>query len=177
MIFKINSLPLYFILLLLLCSGISSMYVMRNSHEGNLVHIFEQKMPKVNSDNKVSDIKYDYTYVEYPDSVTFLSYITLPQSETPISISFQNNEIEYSQDSELIFVQPKGNKFQYRLKIVLPFQIWKNIYEDPTPFKIQYLFDRKGQTVEYIFGYKGKKWESNRQKILEIINIIELNKK
>ena len=153
------------------------MYVMRNSHEGNLVHIFEQTMPKVNSNNKVSDIKYDYTYIEHPDSVTFLSYITLPQSETPISISFQNNEIEYSQDSELVFVQPKGNKFQYRLKIVLPFQIWKNLYEDPTPFRIQYLFDRKGQTVEYIFGYKSKKWESHRQKILEIITIIELNKK
>lgn len=174
---KIQSIPLYLLLLALLCSGISSMYVMRNSHEGNLVYIFEQKMPKVNTDNKITDIKYDYTYVENPDSVTFLSYITLPQSENPVSISFQNNEIEYSQKTELIFVQPKGNKFQYRLKISLPFNIWKSLYEDPIPFRIQYSFDRNGQFVDYVFGYKGKKWESNRQKILEIINIIELNKK
>ena len=174
---KIKSIPIYILLLALLCSGISSMYVMRNSHQGNLVHIFEQKMPKETSNNKVSDIKYDYTYVEEPDSVTFLSYITLQQSETPISISFQNNELEYNQKAELIFVQPKGKKFQYRLKITIPFKIWKSFYDNVQPFQIKYNFESKGEMVDYIFGYKGKKWESNRQKILEIINIIELNKK
>lgn len=153
------------------------MYVMRNSHQGNLVHIFEQKMPKETNDYKISDIKYDYTYVENPDSVTFLSYITLPQSETPISISFQNKEIEYSQKPELIFVQPKGKKFKYRLKIVIPFNIWKILYENSDPFYIKYSFERTEEKFDYVFGYKGKKWESHRQKILEIINIIELNKK
>ena len=148
---KIQSIPLYLLLLALLCSGISSMYVMRNSHEGNLVYIFEQKMPKQLSDCKISDIKYDYTYVENQDSVSFLSYITLPQSETPHSITFQNNEIEYKQDVELIFVQPKGKNFQYRLKIVLPFKIWKSLYENPVPFKVKYSFDRNGQAVDYIF--------------------------
>lgn len=153
------------------------MYVMRKSHEGNLVHIFEQKMPAVDSNSKVKYIKYDYTYVEKPDSVSYLSTITLPQCETPISISFQNKELEYHQNSEKVFVEPKGNKFKYRLKIVLPFNIWEKLYESNNPFNIKYSFERQGEVVEYIFGYKGNNWEKNKNKILEIINIIRLNKK
>ena len=174
---KVKQFPLYLLFFALLCSGISNMYVMRNSHQGNLIYIFEQKMPRETSNQKVSDIKYDYTYVENPDSVTFLSFITLPQSETPVSISFQNNDHEYNQEPELIFVQPKGKKFQYRLKISMPYNVWKSLYENSMPFIIKYTFNSKGKIEEYSFGYKGKKWASNRQKILEIINIIELNKK
>lgn len=174
---KLLSISLILLFGILFCSGISNMYIMRNSHEGKLIHVFEQKMPNEKSDSKIPDIKYDYTYIENQDSVSFLSYITLSQSEIPNSITFQNNEIDYKQDVELIFVRPKGKNFQYRLKIKFPFKIWKSLYEDPIPFKIIYSFNRNGQIVDYNFRYGSKKWDRNRKKILEIINIIIMNKK
>lgn len=175
--FKIIYFILFCLVSVIFCAGINNRYVMRNSHQGTLVHIFEQKMPKEQPNKVSSDIKYDYTYLEESDSVTFLSYISLAQVQTPISISFLNDQIDYTQKVELIFVQPKGKKFQYRLKITIPFQTWKNFYESTSPFKVKYLFDNNGHIENYVFGYKGKKWISNRDNMIEIIRIIELNKK
>ena len=161
---------------IILCSvGVDKMFILRQSTKGVLVYVMEQKMNCLKTGNKVKSIKYDYTYLQNPDSVTFLSTILLPSSQSPVSITFKNENIDYTEPVDLIFVKSKGKNFQYRLQIKLPYSLWKELYSNSSPFTIRYTFASEGAEVFYDFGYKEKKWQENREKINHIINIINLN--
>lgn len=165
------------ILIWLSSAGVEKMFIQRNSSRGNLVYVFEQKMDSNSKENSVKNIKYDYTYLSDPDSVTFLSTIVLKSPATSDSIIFSNQNIRYSSPADIIFVEPKGKFFTYRLCARLPFEIWKELYKSIDPFSVVYEFKQGEMKDDYSFGYEGKQWHDNRQKMNEIINIIELNKK
>ncbi len=174
---KSEYLGLLFIILICLSSaGVGKMFIQRNSSRGNLVYIFEQKMGSNSKVNSIKNIKYDYTYLSDPDSVTFLSTIVLKNPATSDSIIFSNKNLTYSSPTDIIFVEPKGKNFTYRLRARLPFRTWKEFYKSIDPFSVTYVFKHGEMKYDYSFGYEGKQWLDNRHKMNEIINIIELNK-
>jgi len=158
----------------MLCSiGFNDAFVQRQTAKGWLFHIFSQKMPSL--DKKSKDLKYDFTYLQETDSVTLLASMVTESSCRPDSLIITYCGNIYSTPAELLYLTPKKDKFDIRVKAAIPYEVWHNIYTCAKPFILQYTM-RKGDTLDtYAFGYNCKKWKSNREKYYRIINSIKIN--
>lgn len=159
---------------IMLCSaGLNDAFVQRQTEKGWLFHIFSQKMPSL--DKKSKDIKYDFTYLQQTDSVTLLASMETASSCTPDSIKISYCGITYSAPAELLYLTPNKKIYNIRVKATIPYQIWYDIYKCTSPFILQYTMHDGNTLHTYSFGYNNKKWKSNREKNLTIINSIKIN--
>lgn len=155
---------------------IKDMYVQRTGAEGSLFFIFKQDLPALKNTEKIAKkISYDYTYLEQTDSVAMLVTLLLPTVTKNIEMTVYYNSSEYNDASELIYVAAKGNKFEYRLRFMMPFHVFEKMYAADTPFVIKIQGNSDGKESAYEFGYNSKNWTNNRQKLSSIISIIRLN--
>ena len=151
-------------------------YVSRKGEKGYIFHIFEQDLNSSPSNKISGKIKYDYTYVQETDSVSFLSTLTLPTDYyKPQEISIQTCGSTYSETPEIIYVQPQKNKIQYRLKINIPYQIWEEMINCTEPYQLHYTFGTENGNVNLNFEYPGSKWAKIRKDLSEILRVIKIS--
>lgn len=161
------------ILVLLCTAGINSMYVQKHGDNGWLFHIFSQKMPS--KDKKAGNLEYDYTYLEQTDSVTLLSTIISKNAFRPVTATISYCDTQYSVKTDLVFLRPKGKKFEIRTGIVIPFDVWEAMYMCPQPFTLTYAMKYDDTPTYITFGYNTDKWRGNSRKIRQIISTIKVN--
>ena len=151
-------------------------YVARKGENGYVFHIFEQDI-KSSDSNKISDkVKYDYTYVQETDSISFLSTLTVPSTfYKPQELYIQTCGQIYSEKSEIIYVKPQKNKLQYRLKITIPFKLWEEMITCIEPYQLSYSFETENGNVDINFKYPGSKWAKIRKDLSEILRIIKIS--
>lgn len=159
--------------ILALTSGIGGMYVQQHGEYGWLFHVFSQKMPS--SDKKIKSIAYDYTYVQNTDSVTMLSTFISSVAMKPLSATISSETCSFEEPVEMLYLKPKGKEFEYRLKFTMSFEQWDDLYNCEKPFVVTYNFSNSVQSESFSFSYSQGKWNSNRKKLLQIINTIKLN--
>ncbi len=151
---------------------ISDSYVSSQGEYGWVYHIFSRQMPSLDNSG-VKDLKYDYTYVEHTDSVSFLSTICVKCLNTPSEISIFYCGDTYLATPNLVYVQSSGKNTEFRIRITLPYNIWKDIYSCATPFSVSYNFHRDNKMFK--FGIKPKKWKRETELMLSIANIINIS--
>ena len=161
------------VILFTITSGIGGMYVQQHGEYGWLFHVFSQKMPSC--DKKSKPIAYDYTYVQKTDSVTMLSTFISSVAMKPLSVTISSESCSFEKPLELVYLKPKGKNFEYRLRCTMSFEQWDELYNCAKPFVVTYNFSKSGQTDSFSFSYSQRKWHSNREKLLQIINTIKLN--
>ena len=162
--------------MLIMCAAkIEKMFVQRHTDHGWVFYVFEQKMSSIDKRQFPKEIAYDYTYVEESDSVSMLSTVVLNSPAKPVRVKISAEKSEYAFIPEQVFVNTKGNKMVYRLKIEIPFSFWEKMYFSQMPFKVSYDF-MGGETIStYAFAEKPAKWNSVSNKMKSIIGIIKLN--
>lgn len=152
-------------------AGINKKYTQRTAGGESVFFIDVQKMPGINGTKGV--MKYDYTYVQPTDSVALLMSVVLDKAAHQLLCSAKYDGGEYSEKCEIIYVKPKGDKFEYRLRIYMPFNVFVDMYSSANPLVIS-ISDNKGGYVSS-FAYKRAKWKKNSRDINTIIEIIKLN--
>ena len=157
--------------------GINNMYVQRSSGDETIFFILSQKLPVCkNCKLKNKSIAFDYTYVKKTDSVTMLITVPVefPTKNFKLDISSDNYNQHYSPD--IIYVHPKHNYYEYRLKIIMSFEEFENIYNSSDPFIIDFTFEygNRVSILKYCYN-SNKKWMDIKSKMLQIIDLIKLN--
>ena len=152
------------------------MYKQRSVGNESLFYIYEQKLPSIDINGlKTNAVKYNYTYLQKTDSVTMILSVKLPEISKKIEVDLKGNNIDTIFSPEIIYVQPTGKKYEYRLKISFPFETFEKIYAQDTPFRLIVNINDNVGSLSYIFGYSQKQWIKNREKMYSIINIINVN--
>lgn len=156
-------------------SSLKSMYTERRGDNGLVVFFFEKKIPTLNKTDLSSNIKYDFTYVESTDSISMLSTIITPISYRPEKIIISNCINKFEFIPELIYVTPKKNNLEYRLKIQIPFKEWEEIFGCPESFEIDYVFKENNKIISGSYGMKKNSWKDYCEKMNSIINTIKIS--
>lgn len=149
------------------------MFVQRQGDFGWLFYVFSQKIPS--ADKKCPDLKYDYTYIEQTDSVTVLSTLILPSALIPVEATISIGDSTTSYKLNSVYIEPKGKKFEYRLRFAIPMSKWEQMYESPNPFILYFTLQNKLSNLSFQFAYPQNKWNSNREKMNQIIYTVKLN--
>ena len=157
--------------------SINEMYVSRTVGKESVYHIFQQSMPPCKgTKEKLKPIQYDYTYVGKTDSITMLMSVLLTVPGREIKVTIGANDSLNVYPAEVIYVKPKGRNYEYRLRIMMPFEEFVAMYKDEnSPFSIMvgYIFNGVGRNL--CFGYDVRKWRSKYDPMRKIIEIIKLN--
>lgn len=130
-------------------------------------------MPVIGEKNGVKNLKYDFTYVEETDSVSYLSTLRTQQFEVPDSVAIHYCGQEYISKAEIIYITPKGKLMECRVRAMLPFDVWHGMYQCATPYVVEYRFNKSGRC--FVFGIRPNKWKNESQAVSSIMNIIKLN--
>lgn len=158
--------------------GIKEMYISRTVGEDSIYHILSQNMPscKKGSGEKLKPMEYDYTYVRRTDSVAMLMSVRLPTAGRNVEVAIAADDSLRTYPTELIYVNPKGNNYEYRLRIMMPFEEFETMYKDTgSPFSVNVEYVSDGSIRNICFGYDPKKWKSKYTPMKQIIEIIKLN--
>lgn len=162
--------------LTLLSSGAGSDYVFRLGEKGWIYYIFSSKMSSCLDTKNPKNIEYDYTYVEIPDSVSMLTTIKIKDAYKPYMTIINSCDISYKIYPEIIYANPKGSDFIFRLKNEMPFEIWEKMYDCDKPFTITFKFLNVNDTINYHFRIDNKKWGKEKIKIQNVQHAINMTK-
>ncbi|MCM1070135.1 MAG: hypothetical protein NC210_03420 [[Clostridium] fimetarium] len=155
-------------------AGIGNMYVQKKGDSGWMFHIFSQKMPLLYGDAG-KHMEYDYTFVEKTDSVSLLATVVCAGAPKPVDMAVSYGDARYNRQPDLIYAKPKGEKTEYRLRLMLPFETWDAMYGSVEPFVVSFGFSSGRDTMVASYGLTGNKWRKNKEKIAVIIGQIKLN--
>lgn len=157
-------------------SGINKMYVQRNAGNECVFFIFSQKIPALdNTKMHTRNLEYDFTYAQRTDSVSMLLTVVLKEPVKMQQISIVNDNLSVSSAPETIYVKSVGSKMKYRLRLMMPFEEFYQIYNSPNPYTLMLSTENQGKILELMFGYDSKKWVDNSKKMRAIIELIKLN--
>lgn len=138
--------------------------------DGTLYFVLPKKMPKQKESKALKYLLYDVTCLNAEDSVSFtsthLSSSVYQYKEATIKTSGME---PLKAPIEVIFIDPKGKKYENRLRIRLSREDFKKLYKSPTPYVIDY---GNGMT----FGLKAKDWAKESHFMNEVFIMIDMSK-
>lgn len=154
--------------LLLLCS-ISAFgrerYSVRTLPLGNMYFFMPCKL-KASSGNK---LEYDMTLHSYRDSVTVNMTLTSPMGRVK-RVCLSTGDVNYSTTQyELFFQERNGSRFNTRVHIDCPGQIYAQLFASSVPLTIELTMEDGKQ---YSFTYKPKKWKEDSLYVTEVLEMI-----
>lgn len=154
--------------LLLLCSIAAfgrERYSVRTLPLGNMYFFMPCKL-KASSGNK---LEYDMTLHSYRDSVTVNMTLTSPMGRVK-SVSLSTGDVNYSTTQyELFFQERNGSRFNTRVHIDCPGQIYAQLFASSVPLTIELTMEDGKQ---YSFTYKPKKWKEDSLYVTEVLEMI-----
>lgn len=174
---RLSFMSLSLFLLLVLTSGIDKMYVHRKGENFSIFHIFSQEMPANKSNPNKEKLKYDFTYNDSIGIVTLAANVIVSNPSSTTGCLIETKDSTYNFPTEQLYVKAKKKKFNYRLKTDIPFDLWCKMYEENKSYMISFLFQNAMHSDTLSFSYPEKTWRNNREKILQIIQLIKLNDK
>lgn len=157
-------------------ANIENKFIHRTGQEGSVYFIFSQPMPLQSATARCDKkMVYDCTYVEQTDSVTVLATLTtadsyMPQGAVMVSPCVDK---EITVPVEMLYVKPRKGRYVYRLRFVMPFAEFIEVFECSVAPKLTYRFDR----ADYSYEYGAKEWSKRAGDMRQIVNLIKMNKK
>ena len=114
-------------------------------------------------------LQYDMTLLTYRDSVTINMTLTSPLGRVK-SITLSSSDAHYTTSQyELFFQERNGSRFNTRVHIDCPAQVYKKLFESIEPITIELTMEDGKQ---YAFTYKAKKWKEESAYVLEVLEMI-----
>ena len=154
--------------LLLLCSIVAfgkERYDVRVLPQGKMYFFMPYKL-KGSAGNK---LQYDMTLLSYRDSVTINMTLTSPLGRVK-SISLSSKDASYSTtDYELFFQERNGSRFNTRVHIDCPNQVYRQLFAGQHPVTFELTMEDGKQ---YAFTYKQKKWKEESAYVYEVLEMI-----
>jgi len=165
---KLSARKVILCLLLLCCVGAFSKerYYARVLPDGKMYFFMPYKV-KGKSGNK---LQYDMTLLSYTDSVTINMTLTSPM-ERVHSIRLSSGNVNYSTTRyELFFQERNGSRFNTRVHIDCPNDVYKQLFTSAVPLTIEFTMESGRQ---YAFTYKLKEWKQESIYVSEVLEMIE----
>lgn len=157
------------IFLLLLSSMVAfgrERYDVRVLPQGKMYFFMPYKL-KGKAGNK---LQYDMTLLTYRDSVTINMTLTSPLGRVK-SISLSSKEASFSTtEYELFFQERNGSRFNTRVHIDCPNQVYKQLFASQQPITFELTME---DGKRYAFTYKPKKWEEESTYVSEVLEMID----
>ena len=148
---------------------ISKLYKTHITVEGMIYFIMPQKMPRATTSKALKDLSYDVTSLVTTDSVTVLSTIITERPMTDTLLTITSGSKTVTVPFTYIFREHGKKGCVNRATFSMARADFRQLYDASGPFVIDFGSD-------YRFSPKKGKWEKQRQQILSILNMIELNK-
>ncbi|MBQ8656867.1 MAG: hypothetical protein IJ527_07465 [Prevotella sp.] len=140
------------------------------TENGVLYFIEPMKMHTYDGCASKKDMLFDITYLTNDDdSVSFTTTVITENITKLDSVCIHMGEKTIKTNTEFIYCDPDGSRYVNRIRFYIKWTEWKELYEYPQPYIVDF-----GNNL--YFAFKPKKWEKERKEIMQIINIIELNK-
>lgn len=156
------------LILLLFCNVVAlgkERYSVRTLPLGNMYFFIPCKL-KANAGNK---LQYDMTLLSYRDSVTINMTLTSPIGRVK-SVCLSSGDVIYSTTQyELFFQERNGSRFNTRVHIDCPGQVYAQLFASPVPLTIEMTME-DGKL--YTFTYKPKKWQEDSRYVSEVLEMI-----
>lgn len=173
---------LYFFVILLAglplgAQNLKGFYVQKMHPDGLLYFVYPQKMPEVKGGVKLcrGPLSYDYTYLDARDSVTLLVSVETNKAFRADSLFVDLPDgSRYACATEMIYCEPFKNIWKCRLRCVLPYGKWEQMYRTE-PFMLT-LFTVK-DNVRLCFKDKPGVWSKVRARFARLQEMIRLNRK
>lgn len=154
--------------------SIKDMYIQRKGENDFVAFFFEKKLGSKEKSPLSKNVKFDFTYVESSDSVTILSTIVSPFSASPSKLDILDCNGTLELKPEIIYIEPKKNGMEYRLKTIICFNDWEKLFACQNSFSFKYYFESDGAILNQTY-FVTKGWEDYRMKMISIINALKLS--
>ncbi len=162
---------LFFLLLLFSTAAYGGeRYSVRLLDQGTMYFFMPCKI-KGDSGNR---LQYDMTLISYRDSVSINMTLTSPLGHVK-SVRLQSGDSNYSTTQyELYYQERKGSRFNTRVHIDCPMDIYKRLFAGNVPLTIEFTMEDGKQ---YVFTYKEKVWRKDSGYVTEVLEMISYSKK
>ena len=116
-----------------------------------------------------SKLQYDMTLLTYRDSTTINMTLTSPQGRVK-SIALSSPDASFSTTQyELFFQERSGSRFNTRVHIDCPNDVYKRLFESQQPLTIELTME---DGKHYAFTYKAKQWQRETVYVSEVLEMI-----
>lgn len=157
--------------------NLKGFYVQKIHTDGLLYFVYPQKMAGMKENMKLcrGPLSYDYTYLDARDSVTLLVTVETYAvfSADSLFVSLPDGS-RHACAAEMIYCEPHKNAWRCRLRCMLPYGTWEQMYRDK-PFTLT-LFSAKGG-VSLCFKDKAGAWSKVCARFARLQEMIRLNRK
>jgi len=154
---------------------LNKLYTSYLSDKGMVYFVFPHKI----SENKQlstadSPMKCDYTYVTSTDSVRVLMSIELKTLVRPSEFVVESlDSVVSSSPVTLMYSEPHGKNYAYRLSASIPYKEWQSIYKSQKPFEFVIVDNEDNR---YVYNYKKNEWQEYSAVFEQLFKIIENSK-
>ncbi len=119
-------------------------------------------------------LSYDYTYLDARDSVTMLMTVAADGIFEADSVCFETVQGAFGFGVEPIFRMAGKREWQSRLRCVVPYGLWEEMYSASEPFVLRVFSSESGACLR--FSDKGKIWKKIRPYFGKLQETIRLNR-
>lgn len=135
------------------------------SKDGILYFFNPQKLKETKN---IKSFEYDMTMLTWTDSVTINFTIVSESMSMPTDLAIKSGESKYEcHDYSLLFVDLQKKDYKVRVTSKFPLREVENIIESPAPP----IFEFKQNGILRTATYKRKAWETDREKIKQIMGL------
>lgn len=121
-----------------------------------------------------SPMKCDYTYVNSTDTVRVLMTIELKTLVQPTEFIIESQDsIISTSPVTLMYSEPQGKKYTYRLNASISYDKWLHIYKSKNPFNFVIVDTDENR---YVYAYKKNDWKEYSGVFKQLFRIIENSK-
>lgn len=146
---------------------ISKKILFMMGEDGTVYYVKPLKMPKLSDSKALKNLVYDVTCLNSEDSVSFTATVITENvhkfTEATITTS---GMAPVKAAIEVIYIDPKGKKYENRLRLRISRADFKAIYHSPAPYVVDYGFGLR-------FGLKEKTWPKDSHFMNEVFILVD----
>lgn len=145
-------------------------YISKVTEDGILFHVSKMKMPIAVNSQASKPMNFDVTIISSIDSVTMTATLISKEPLHVDSVRILSSELVCHLPLEVYYIEKHGQSFYNRVALHISLHEYGKLYKAMTPYLVAF------DDVK-TFQYKKNKWDKERQKMLDFLSIVELNKK
>lgn len=137
---------------------------------GTVYFVVPQKMAKASDCKALKNLSYDVSYLNSEDSVSFLCTIVTRTFQKFTEATFSAKGLpEIRADVKVIYIEPKGKKYDNRLRLRISYEDFKKLYSHSAPYVVDF-------GSGFRFGFKEKAWSKECLFMTNVFIMIDSSK-
>ena len=135
--------------------------------DGTVYYVKPLKMPKTKDCKALKNLVYDVTCLNSEDSVSFTATVITPSVQKFIEATVTTAGLAPVKAAiEVLYIDPKGKKYENRLRLRISRADFKAIYHSPAPYVVDY-----GHGMR--FGLTEKAWPKESHFMNEVFIMVD----